>query len=123
MGYTKKKLEGIYLKWYDTISSYAGVNPVINNYSSPISSKVSSLDWQGEGKESVTGLVNSIDSSCQDLYTAISNTIEKVNLCTGPIYSNLCALKTAYDEYNGLVDAYNAAVAELNKKNQGNNQN
>ena len=114
MGYAKKKMEGIYLDWYNIIGSHIGDNPKLDEYS-PISGDISSLDWQGENKESVCNTIKEIDSTCQTIYGDISENIEKVNYCTGPIYGNLSSLKLKYDEYNGYIDDYEAALAELER--------
>lgn len=116
MGYTKKYLSGTYLKWYNTISSYANVKPELNSYSSSIS-KISSLDWQGEGKEAVSSIVKDIDNSCQKISAEIANNIQKVQKCINA-YTNICQLKDKYEEYNKLVDAYNNKIAELNRNKQ-----
>ena len=76
MGFQKRKFEGKYSEWYNTISANSGASPKIDSYSS-IGNLVSSMDWQGEGKESICGVVDSIDTSCEDIYNGIQANIFK----------------------------------------------
>jgi len=119
MVYAKKKLNEAYSKWRDTVSSYAGVKPKINKMSSSVSSKISSLDWQGEGKESVVGIIGDIDNSCQKIYTEISKNIQTINKCIN-ISNDIEKLENKYKEYNKLVDDYYRALAELEKEKEKN---
>ena len=111
MGYIKKQFEGKYLEWYTIISKNMGDTPEINEYS-PVKNNIGSLDWQGENKESVTTIVDSIDKTCQNLYQDISKNINKIKTCTGPLYSDLSTLKSKCEEYNSYVDDYYTALEE-----------
>ena len=117
MGYTKKKFEGKYLNWYNTIAANKGIEPEIIEYS-PVFSEINSLDWEGESKDSIYGIVKDIDKSCQDLYNNIKKNIDKVKKCTGPLYNSLQQLKDKCDEYNLLVDEYDRALEELRKNKE-----
>ena len=121
MGFQKRKFEGKYLEWYNTISANSGANPKLDSYSS-IGNLVSSMDWQGEGKESICGVVESIDASCEDIYNSIQENIFKVEICTGPLLSSLLQLKNKIEEYNALIDEYYAALAEIERKRLQNHE-
>ena len=115
MGYTKKKFDGKYLSWYNTIVANKGNNPQISEYS-PTQNTVSSLDWQGEGKQAICNSVKTIDESCQSIHQGISNNIDKVKICNGPLFNELTNLKSKCDEYNSYVDQYDAAIKELERR-------
>lgn len=121
MGFQKRKFEGKYSEWYNTISANSGANPKLDSYSS-IGNLVSSMDWQGEGKESICGVVESIDASCEDIYNSIQENIFKVEICTGPLLSSLLQLKNKIEEYNALIDEYYAALAEIERKRLQNHE-
>ena len=115
MGYVKKKFEGKYQDWYNKISANKGLVPEKVEYS-PVGNSVSSLDWQGENKTAICNTVSIIDEACNTLANSLSSNVDKVNICTGTLYSNLESLKNKIDEYNGYIDEYNTAVAELKKQ-------
>lgn len=121
MGFQKRKFEGKYSEWYNTISANSGASPKLDSYSS-IGNLVSSMDWQGEGKESICGVVESIDTSCEDIYNGIQANIFKVEICTGPLLSSLLQLKNKIEEYNALIDEYYAALAEIERKRLQNHE-
>ena len=115
MGYAKRHFDGKYLEWYNIISANSGANPKLDSYY-PIGDSVASLDWYGDGKESICGDVVNVDTSCQNLYNGIQANIFKVGICTGELLSTLIDLKNTIEEYNILIDDYYIALEELRRR-------
>ena len=113
MSYSKKKMDGIYLKWYNILKANDITIPSCPTYLD-VSSDISNLDWEGQGKNAICDGISRFDDVCNQLSSEISLNINKLQICLNTL-SLLETLKNTYEQYNSLVDEYYAILAKIER--------
>ena len=113
MNLEKKEFDGIYLDYYNKISSYGNSTVTEVSDYSPVSENIQGLYWEGDNKDAVSDNIKMIDTVCNTMSSIVGLLVKKTKIVYYVLYPDLIALKDAIKAFNATVDAILSTLAEI----------